>query len=69
MRLAVSASAKGGPGEPNQTHTSTAEVFPVELKDAQLKDPCLTVSKFHQVRQINQGSLLSSQHALPQCLL
>lgn len=49
MRLTASASARGGPRELCETLTSTAEVFPVELKDAQLKDAGLAVSSFHQV--------------------
>ena len=54
LRLTVSASAMAGPGElsgaPGETYRSTAEVFPVELKDAQLEAPRLAVSGFLQVR-------------------
>ena len=53
LRLNVSASAKAEPGLPavtvHETFKSTAEVFPVELKDMQLADPQLMASDFRQV--------------------
>jgi len=49
VRLTVSASVKGLATEPRGVLTSSAEVVPVELKEAQLVEPRLAAFDFHLV--------------------